>query len=71
MSTYAVQMTSGAIIPMPRDAARSQYEYISDYGLQAVLERIKRTPRYRAALRVDPDDRVAAIITPHDYVTQF
>lgn len=33
-------------VNMPRDKARSKYEYLSRYGVQAVIERCQRTREY-------------------------
>ena len=70
MSKYSVIMTDGNHIQMPRDKARNKYEYISAYGLQAVIERVMRTRAYRKAQAADI--HVRAIVCPDGTeVTQF
>lgn len=70
MSKYSVIMTDGSRIQMPRDKAKSKYEYISTYDLQAVIERVMRTRAYRKAQAADIHIRV--IVCPDGTeVTQF
>ena len=70
MSKYQVELSNGDIINVPSDKARSRYEYISDYGLQAVLTRARRTRAVQAAAANDISIR--AVITPAgERVTQL
>ena len=70
MSKYSVILSDGSRINMPRDKARNKYEYISAYGLQAVIERVMRTRAYRKAQ--EADIRIWAIVCPDGTeVTQF
>lgn len=67
---WQVVMQSGLTLEMPRDAARSEYERLSVYGLQAVLERVRRTKGYKIA--IDDGDSIAMVVTPKgDEITQF
>ena len=71
MSRYKVVLSNGVIVKVPRDKARSEYEYISMYGLQAVLQRARRSRGYRSAI-AQSDVTIRAIICPGgEYVTQF
>lgn len=71
MSKYQVELNDGQIINVPADKARTKYEYISQYGLQAVLERAHRACAYINANK-SADVRIRAIICPDgDYITQF
>lgn len=68
---YQVILSNGETISVPNDSARSQYEYISDYGLQAVLQRAKRTRAYKQAVERD-DATIRTIVLPSgEEVTQF
>lgn len=70
MSKYSVILSDGSRIQMPRDKAHNKYENISEYGLQAVLERVMRTRASRKAQEVDI--RIRAIVCPDGTeVTQF
>lgn len=70
MSKYSVILSDGSRIQMQRDKAKSKYEYISTYGLQAVLERVMRTQAYRKAQ--EADIHILAIVCPDGTeVTQF
>lgn len=72
MSRYQVILSNDEVIDVPNDKARNQYEYISVYGLQAVLERVQRARAYKAAQREDGDVTVRIIVCPNgDEVTQF
>lgn len=72
MARYQVRLSNDVIINVPSDKARTQYEYISDYGLQAVLERVSRSRAFQQEKNQDPDVRVRAIICPSgEEVTQF
>ena len=65
---YQVELDNGVVLNVPKDKARSRYECISDYGMQAVLERARRT----RVMRADPELRVRTIICPSgDEITQF
>ena len=72
MKNYSVVFNNNdeTIVCMPRDKARSQYEYISDYGLQAVIARIKRT---KIGNKLISDGfRIRTIITPKgEEITNF
>ena len=71
MSKYQVILSTGETVNVPNDKARTEYEYISQYGLQAVIERAKRTRAYKAAAEQD-GARIRAIVCPNgDEVTQF
>ena len=71
MAKYQVELSNGAVINVPDDKARSPYEYISLYGLQAVLQCAKRARAYISAQR-EADVWIRAIICPDgDRVTQF
>lgn len=70
MGKYSVIMSDGNHIQMPRDKARNKYENISEYGLQAVLERVMRTRAYSKAQ--EADIQIRAIVCPDGTeVTQF
>lgn len=70
MRKYSVILYDGSRIQMPLDKARNKYEYLSTYGLQAVLERVMRTRAYRKAQ--EADIRIRAIVCPNgSEVTQF
>lgn len=71
MGIYHVILSNGDTVRVPTDKARSRYEYISDYGLQAVLERAKRTRAYKTAVEAD-DATIKVIVLPTgEEVTQF
>lgn len=71
MSRYQVELNTGETINVPTDKARDAYEFISQYGLQAVLRRAKRTRAFQSAVR-ESDAHIRAIICPNgDRVTQF
>ena len=71
MSRYQVTLNTGETINVPSDKARTQYENISIYGLQAVLERARRTRAYKKAVK-EADARINAIVcTNGEIVTQF
>lgn len=71
MSKYQVILSNGKTVNVPNDKAQSKYEYISDYGLQAVLIRAKRTRAYKAAVERD-DATIRVIVTPKgEEITQF
>lgn len=71
MSRYQVILNTGEVVNVPNDKARTKYEYISDYGLQAVLERARRTRAYKRAAE-QSDAHIHAIVCPNgDEVTQF
>jgi len=68
---YQVETNTGEIINVPRDPARTRYESIKEYGLQAVLERARRTRAYKK-LATEKDSTIRAIICPNgERVTQF
>lgn len=72
MTRYQVTLTNGKTINVPSDKARTAYEEISQYGLQAVIERAKRTRAYKAAEKENEEIRVQIIICPNgEEVTQF
>lgn len=72
MARYQVRLSNDVVINVPSDKARTQYEYISQYGLQAVLERVTRSRAFQQEKNEDPDVRVRAIICPNgEEVTQF
>ena len=71
MSRYQVILNTGETINVPNDAARTEHEYIGVYGLQAVIERAKRSRAYKAAAKRD-DAQIRTIVCPDgDEVTQF
>lgn len=71
MSRYQVILNTGEIINVPNDKARTKYEYISDFGLQAVLERAYRSRAYKKAVE-QFEASVRTIVCPiGDEVTQF
>ena len=71
MSKYQVILSTGETVNVPTDKARTKYEYISEYGLQAVIERAKRTRAYKAAAEKH-DAHIRTIVCPNgDEVTQF
>lgn len=68
---YKIELNNGIIFNMPRDKARSKYEYIRDYGIGAVLERAKRAQVYTLA-RAESDVHIRAVICPNGArITQF
>ena len=72
MTRYQVILTNGKTINVPSDKARTAYEEISQYGLEAVIERAKRTRAYKAAEKENGEVRVHTIICPDgEEVTQF
>ena len=64
MKNYKIILQSGKQINMPRDKARSKYEYLSLYGLQAVVERVSRSNQYKKA-NDEIDDHIRAIVLPN------
>lgn len=72
MNRYQVIIGDGSTsktVNVPSDRARNKYEYISAYGLEAVLERARRSRAYK---QYGEDARVEAIILPNgDEITQF
>lgn len=71
MARYQVILNTGETINVPNDSARTKYEYISVYGLQAVLERASRTRAYRRA-KSEQDATFAVIVCPNgEEITQF
>jgi hypothetical protein len=59
-------------VNMPRDKARSMFEYLSRYGVQAVIERCKRSREYRKWYDNEWPIRVRYITSPKgEIITQF
>ena len=72
MSRYKVELSNGVVANVPSDRARTAYESVRDYGLQAVLERARRTRAYQAAKKADESATIRVIICPDgEEVTQF
>lgn len=71
VARYQVTLSTGEIINVPNDKARTPYEYISTYGLNAVIERVKRTSAYKRAVEKS-DAHIRSIICPDgEEITQF
>lgn len=73
MSNYKFTLSAdGEELNVPMGKARNRYEYVSQYGLDAILERIYRSRAYNRAKTQDYSIKVHAIILPSgDAVTQF
>lgn len=71
MNRYQVILSTGETLNVPSDKARSRYESIATYGLQAVLERARRSRAYLRAV-AQSDATIRVIVCPNgDHVTQF
>ena len=71
MSKYQVILSTGETVNVPNDKARTKYEYISDYGMLAVLQRAKRTRAYKRAVE-QHDATIRTIVCPNGAeLTQF
>ena len=71
MSKYQVILSTGETVRVPSDKARSNYEDIGEYGLQAVIQRAKRSRAYKTAVK-QHDAHIRTIVCPNgDEVTQF
>lgn len=63
---YKVEYSTGFVANVPA-TVKTKYESISTYGVQAVLERAKRTNAYKRE-----GGQIRAIITPAgERITQF
>lgn len=69
---YQVGLSNGQTIKIPNDGSRHSYEVISRYGVQAVLQRARRTSAYIKAKTLDDSIQIREIITPDgEVITQF
>lgn len=64
MSGYKVELSNGKSIDVPYGRAKNKKEYISIYGMQAILERVKRTNLMKHYKKMDADVKVIKIICP-------
>ena len=71
LKAWSVTLKDGTEINVP-GKAKTRYELISQYGHQAIIERVTRTRAYKKAIEEDDSNTIRSITTPKgETITQL